>query len=98
MRRIRIPRASRLLSTAIALCALVSSGGSAAQPVPLTWYKGCVHAHANWGAPQLPVTSPDVVVRWYREHSYNFVSITDLNYFTPTAGLAAVFEAPGRFL
>jgi len=36
------------------------------------------------------------VVRWYREHSYNFVSITDLNYFTPTAGLAAVFEAPGR--
>jgi hypothetical protein len=38
------------------------------------------------------------VVRWYREHNYNFVSITDLNYFTPTEGLKALFDAPGRFL
>src|SRR5437016_13483747 len=64
----------------------------------LTWYKGIVHAHANWGVPQLPTTSPDVVVRWYREHNYNFVSITDLNYYTPTEGLKALFDAPGRFL
>src|SRR6516164_6919333 len=63
-----------------------------------TWYKGVVHAHANWGAPQLPTTSPDVVVRWYREHNYNFVSVTDLNYYTPPDGLKALFDAPGRFL
>jgi hypothetical protein len=62
------------------------------------WYKGIVHAHANWGAAQLPTTSPDVVVRWYREHNYNFVSITDLNYYTPPEGLKALFDAPGRFL
>ncbi|HZR18527.1 MAG TPA: hypothetical protein VFE51_14640 [Verrucomicrobiae bacterium] len=63
-----------------------------------TWYKGVVHAHANWGVPQLPTTAPDVVVRWYREHNYNFVSITDLNYYTPPEGLKALFDAPGRFL
>ncbi len=62
------------------------------------WYKGIVHAHANWGVPQLPTTSPDVVVRWYREHNYNFVAITDLNYYTPAEGLKALFDAPGRFL
>jgi hypothetical protein len=62
------------------------------------WYKGIVHAHANWGVPQLPTTSPDVVVRWYREHNYNFVSLTDLNYYTPPEGLKALFDAPGRFL
>jgi hypothetical protein len=62
------------------------------------WYKGVLHAHANWGVPQLPTTSPDVVVRWYREHNYNFVSVTDLNYYTPPEGLKALFDAPGRFL
>ncbi len=69
-----------------------------AQPAPGTWYKGVVHAHANWGVPQLPTTSPDVVVRWYREHNYNFVSVTDLNYYTPPEGLKSLFDAPGRFL
>jgi hypothetical protein len=64
----------------------------------LIWYKGVVHAHANWGVPQLPTTSPDVVVRWYREHNYNFVAVTDLNYYTPPEGLKALFDAPGRFL
>ena len=73
------------------------SPAAAAPPAP-NWYKGIVHAHANWGVPQLPTTSPDVVVRWYREHNYNFVALTDLNYLTPTEGLKAIFDAPGRFL
>jgi len=71
---------------------------AAEEPPASTWYKGVVHAHANWGAPQLPTTAPDVVVRWYREHNYNFVSVTDLNYYTPPDGLKALFDAPGRFL
>src|ERR1043166_2922941 len=68
------------------------------EPPSTHWYKGILHAHANWGAAQLPTTSPDVVVRWYREHNYKFVSITDLNYYTPPEGLKALFDAPGRFL
>jgi hypothetical protein len=39
-----------------------------------------------------------VVVRWYREHAYNFLSVTDLNYYTPPEGLRALFDAPGRFI
>src|SRR5215470_13036521 len=70
----------------------------AAPDQPMSWYKGVTHAHANWGAAQLPTTSPDVVVRWYHEHNYNFVALTDLNYYTPPDGLKTLFDAPGRFL
>jgi hypothetical protein len=90
------------LVTAVALLELLVFGrcrlAAAEAGSPSTWYKGVVHAHANWGVPQLPTTSPDVVVRWYREHNYNFVSVTDLNYYTPPEGLKALFDAPGRFL
>lgn len=62
------------------------------------WYKGNLHAHANWGAAQLPTTSPDVVIRWYREHGYHFAAVPDLNAVTPTEGLKALFDAPEKFL
>lgn len=63
-----------------------------------TWWKGATHTHANWGPPQLPWTDLAKVASWYREHHYNFVSITDLNYFTPTEGLEDFYNAPGRFI
>lgn len=69
-----------------------------AEPVTPRWYRGAVHAHANWGAPQLPTTAPDVVVRWYREHGFHFASVTDLNFLTRAEALKALFDAPGRFL
>ncbi|MBK7859767.1 MAG: CehA/McbA family metallohydrolase [Archangiaceae bacterium] len=78
-----------------AVIALASAQVLAAEPA---WYRGAVHAHANWGAPQLPTTSPDTVVRWYREHGYHFVAITDLNHLTAVEGLKGLFDAPGRFL
>jgi len=89
---------NRLKASAALIAATVSVSGIAQTNAPNVWYKGIVHAHANWGVPQLPTTSPDVVVRWYREHNYNFVSVTDLNYYTPPDGLKALFDAPGRFL
>jgi hypothetical protein len=86
------------LTKAATITVSLAALSAAAQPNSPSWYKGIVHAHANWGVPQLPTTSPDVVVRWYREHNYNFVSVTDLNYYTPPEGLKALFDAPGRFL
>jgi hypothetical protein len=68
------------------------------QPSTRNWWAVELHAHANWGVPQLPWTSPDEVVRWYRTHGFNAVALTDLNYFTPFQGLQAVFDAPGRFI
>src|SRR6266568_2947481 len=85
-----------LITTTIA--APLSNLSAADSSAAGAWYKGVTHAHANWGAAQLPTTVPDVVVRWYREHNYNFVSITDLNYYTPPEGLKSLFDAPGRFL
>jgi hypothetical protein len=87
-----------LLTLVTGLIGSSSTAAAADAPSLAVWYKGVVHAHANWGVPQLPTTAPDVVVRWYREHNYNFVSITDLNYYTPPEGLKALFDAPGRFL
>jgi hypothetical protein len=88
---------TRIFILALVVVALRSSAASD-PPAAAHWRKGAVHIHANWGAPQLPTTSPDIVVRWYREHNYHFVAITDLNYFTPPEGLKALFDAPGRFL
>ncbi len=52
------------------LALLVAGSARAAEPAPARWYRGAVHAHANYGAPQLPTTAPDTVVRWYREHVF----------------------------
>lgn len=97
-----ITSAAEWVGVALAVASLMDFApiGSIAAEVQSTssWFKGVVHAHANWGVPQLPTTAPDVVVRWYREHNYNFVSVTDLNYYTPPDGLKALFDAPGRFL
>ncbi|MBI3180961.1 MAG: CehA/McbA family metallohydrolase [Myxococcales bacterium] len=89
------PDAVRFLAV---LAVLGATGAARAEPPAASWYRGAVHTHANWGAPQLPTTSPDRVVRWYREHGYHFVSVTDLNYLTPAEGLKGLFDAPGRFL
>ncbi len=37
-------------------------------------------------------------MRWYREHGYHFLVVTDHNYLTPVEGLNALFAAPGKFL
>jgi hypothetical protein len=64
------------------------------------WYRGNTHTHTINSDGD---SSPDTVVRWYKEHGYNFVVITDHTYrdrgvLTPVEGLNAVFALPGRFL
>ena len=39
-----------------------------------------------------------MVVRWYREHGYHFVVLTDHDSRTPVEGLNALFGAPEAFL
>jgi hypothetical protein len=59
------------------------------------WYRGNTHTHtinADGDA------SPDVVVRWYREHGYQFVVITEHEFLTDVAPLNGIFGAPGRFV
>jgi hypothetical protein len=59
------------------------------------WYKGNTHTHTLNSDGDC---APDDVVRWYREHGYHFLVITDHDYFTDVDGLNAVIGAEGQFL
>jgi hypothetical protein len=74
------------------LAALLVAQGVAAQA---RWFRGNTHTHTINSDGD---SSPDAVVRWYKEHYYDFVVISDHNAITPVEGLNAVFAAPGRFL
>src|SRR5688572_11434767 len=59
------------------------------------WFKGNTHTHTVNSDGD---STPDEVVRWYREHGYNFLVLTDHNYLTSIDGLNAVHGAADKFL
>jgi hypothetical protein len=61
----------------------------------LRWYKGNTHTHTLNSDGD---STPDEVVRWYREHKYNFLVLSDHNFLTDVSGLNAVFGAAEKFL
>lgn len=58
------------------------------------WYKGNTHTHTLNSDGD---STPDEVVRWYREHGYNFLVITDHDYLTDVDGLNALYGAEEQF-
>jgi len=77
------------------LIALSPTWFTAAQEKKLAWYKGNTHTHTINSDGD---STPDEVVRWYREHGYNFLVLTDHNYLTNVDGLNAVHGAEGKFI
>lgn len=65
-----------------------------AQPAP-RWFKGNLHTHTLNSDGD---STPDDVVRWYREHGYQFVVLTDHNYLTSVDGLNALHGADDQFV
>lgn len=61
----------------------------------LRWFKGNTHTHTLNSDGD---STPDEVVRWYREQRYHFLVLTDHNTVTPVDGLNALHGAPDRFL
>jgi hypothetical protein len=61
----------------------------------LTWYKGNTHTHTINSDGD---STPDEVVRWYRENKYNFLVLTDHNYLTKVDGLNALHGADDKFM
>jgi hypothetical protein len=61
----------------------------------LHWYRGNTHTHTlnSDGA-----FAPDVAARWYREHGYQFLFITDHEFVTDVAPLNALLGATEHFL
>jgi hypothetical protein len=59
------------------------------------WFKGNTHTHTINSDGD---TAPDEVVRWYREHDYQFLVLSDHNFLTSVDGVNALFGADERFL
>jgi predicted metal-dependent phosphoesterase TrpH len=68
---------------------------SAQESQALRWYKGNTHTHTINSDGD---STPDEVVRWYRERGYNFLVLSDHNYLTEVDGLNAVFGAANKFI
>ena len=64
-------------------------------PNALHWYKGNTHTHTLNSDGD---STPDDVVRWYREHGYQFLVLTDHNFQTRVEGLNALHGADEKFL
>ena len=62
---------------------------------PLRWYKGNTHTHTLNSDGD---STPDEVARWYREHGYQFLVLSDHNFLTSVDGLNALHGADERFL
>ena len=62
---------------------------------PLQWYKGNTHTHTVNSDGD---SSPDEVVRWYKEHNYHFLVLSDHNFLTEVEGLNSIFAAREQFL
>ena len=76
--------------------AAVSFKQQTAAPQPASrWYKGNTHTHTLNSDGD---STPDDVVRWYREHGYQFVVLTDHNFLTSVDGLNALHGADEKFL
>ena len=56
----------------------------------LSWYKGNTHTHTLESDGDSP---PEYVVRWYRDHGYDFLVLTDHNVFTDPAKLTHLVDS-----
>ena len=77
---------------AVAHIPLVSAG-QAPQP-PLQWFKGNTHTHTVESDGD---STPEEVTRWYKEHGYNFLVLSDHNVHTAVDALNARHAVPGTF-
>ena len=84
-----------VVSIGIALAVSSARPQSQAPSSQGVWFKGQLHTHTLNSDGD---STPDDVVRWYREHGYHFVAITDHNYLTSVDGLNAVHGADDKFL
>lgn len=64
-------------------------------PAPRRWYKGNTHTHTINSDGD---SSPDDVVKWYKEHGYHFLVLTDHNVLTGVDGLNALFGLDEKFV
>lgn len=82
----------------LALCAIAVRADDLpawASSNKLKWYRGNTHAHTINADGNVV---PETVVRWYREHGYQFVFVTDHEYVADVTPLNALYGGENRFL
>ncbi len=72
-----------------------SVGQAQPESPQLRWYKGNTHTHTLNSDGD---STPDEVVRWYREHDYHFLVLSDHNFLTSVDALNALHGADEQFL
>ena len=87
--------AAAVTTSIVAGLALFDARAADRQDGPLRWYKGNTHTHTLNSDGD---STPDDVVRWYREHGYHFLVLTDHNFLTSVEALNALHGADERFL
>ncbi|MBK7832354.1 MAG: PHP domain-containing protein [Gemmatimonadetes bacterium] len=97
MRDGQLQRITVVALWALALCSLTRPVAVSAQAAPpaMRWYKGNTHTHTLNSDGD---SSPDDVARWYREHGYQFLVLSDHNFITAPDALNALLGADERFL
>ena len=99
MRRLAAIRVVLVLIFTLVLTLLSIAVPLQQQTVPVEtagrWYKGNTHTHTLNSDGD---STPDDVVRWYREHGYQFLVLTDHNFLTSVDGLNALHGADEKFL
>src|SRR6187431_384148 len=84
---------SAIMLAALAVYPLAQAPGP--KPQATRWFKGNLHTHTVNSDGD---STPDDVVRWYRERDYQFLVLTDHNYLTSVDGLNAVHGADDKFV
>ncbi len=84
----------RICAFVIALAWAAAAGAQPPADQP-RWFKGNTHTHTLNSDGD---STPDDVVRWYREHGYNFLVLSDHNFLTSVDGLNALHGADQQFL
>lgn len=74
---------------------VMTAASTAAQTAGPRWFKGNTHTHTLNSDGD---STPDEVVRWYREHGYHFLVLTDHNFVTSIDALNALHGADQKFL
>ncbi len=91
----RVLRVRALLLGVAGLAWAIGAVQLPSQAPETNWYKGNLHTHTINSDGD---SAPDVVARWYKERRYNFLALTDHNYFSDPQGLNAFLGADERFL
>ena len=90
--------AGRCLLLALTFCTFVAPAVDAQQPgrfepveaAGMRWWKGNTHAHTDASDGDSPA---EVVARWYKDHDYDFLVISDHNVFVDPAMLGHLVDS-----